>query len=143
MLYFQDSLNCPEQYNTSIQMNLWPVEPFCPHFFSRSVLIWKKVRTNGFNWSEIHLYGSNFLQNPYFKWSMNFHWTRCDGNASLCSAVYAALSNDRNWAHRPCWASCFYCYIQIIGADNYWKTYAAAAVDAPVGPFSISYNVVC
>ena len=26
----------------------------------------KKVRTKEFNWSEVHLYRSNFLQNPYF-----------------------------------------------------------------------------
>ena len=26
----------------------------------------KKVRTKVFNWSEVHLYRSNFLQNPYF-----------------------------------------------------------------------------
>ena len=32
-----------------------------------TVMIWKKVRTKGFNWSEAHLYRSNFLQNPYFK----------------------------------------------------------------------------
>ena len=30
------------------------------------VLIWKKVRTKAFNWSEVHLYRSDFLQNPYF-----------------------------------------------------------------------------
>ena len=29
-------------------------------------MIWKKVRTKVFNWSEVHLYQSNFLQNPYF-----------------------------------------------------------------------------
>ena len=34
--------------------------------FSRSVLIWKKRRTKVFNWSEVHFYRSNFLQNPYF-----------------------------------------------------------------------------
>ena len=28
--------------------------------------ILKYVRTKGFNWSEVHLYRSNFLQNPYF-----------------------------------------------------------------------------
>ena len=27
----------------------------------------KKVRTKVFNWSEVHLYQSNFLQNPYFR----------------------------------------------------------------------------
>ena len=26
----------------------------------------KKVRTKVFNWSEVHFYRSNFLQNPYF-----------------------------------------------------------------------------
>ena len=39
--------------STSIEMNLLPVEHFC-HFV--------KV----FNWSEVHFYRSNFLQNPYF-----------------------------------------------------------------------------
>ena len=27
----------------------------------------KKVKTKVFNWSEVHLYRSNFLQNPYFR----------------------------------------------------------------------------
>ena len=44
---------------TSDQLN-----PFVLSFFSRSG---KKVRTKGFNWSEVHSYESNFLQNPYFK----------------------------------------------------------------------------
>ena len=39
-------------------MNLWPVEYFCPLFFSRSVLIWKKRGTNVFNWSEVHFHWS-------------------------------------------------------------------------------------
>ena len=39
-------------------MNLWPVE----HFFPDRHWSGKKV----FNWSEVHLYRSNFLQNPYF-----------------------------------------------------------------------------
>jgi hypothetical protein len=29
-----------KKLHTSIQMNLWPVEPFCPDFFSRSALHW-------------------------------------------------------------------------------------------------------
>ena len=53
-------------------MNLWPVQHFCLHFFSRSALIWcwsgKKVKTKVFNWSEVHLYQSNFLQNSYFSY---------------------------------------------------------------------------
>ena len=28
----------------------------------------QKVRKKVFNWSEVHLYQSNFLQNPYFNW---------------------------------------------------------------------------
>ena len=36
---------------------------FSSLFVQRS---WKKVRTKVFNWSEVHLYRSNFLQNPYF-----------------------------------------------------------------------------
>ena len=43
-------------------MNLWPVEPFCPHFFFQiSADLEKK-------WGEKGLTGqSNFLQNPYFR----------------------------------------------------------------------------
>ena len=47
--------------STSIEMNLWPVEHFCFPFW-----IWKKGGTKVFNWSEVHFYRSNFLQNPYF-----------------------------------------------------------------------------
>ena len=32
----------------------------------------KKVRTKVFNWSEVHLYRSNFLQNPYFSYLFSF-----------------------------------------------------------------------
>ena len=39
--------------STYIEMNLSPA------------LIWKKRRTKVFNWSEVHFYRSNFLQNPY------------------------------------------------------------------------------
>ena len=35
-------------------------------FFQISADLEKKVRTKGFNWSEVHLYWNNFLQNPYF-----------------------------------------------------------------------------
>ena len=49
-----------------------PFEHFCLHFLSRSVLIWKKVRTKVFNWSEVHLYRSNFFQNPYFNLPIYF-----------------------------------------------------------------------
>ena len=46
-------------------MNLWPAFflTFCPD------QCWsgKKLRTKVFNWSEVHLYQSSFLQNPYFK----------------------------------------------------------------------------
>ena len=38
----------------------------------------QKVREKMFNWSEVHLYRSNFLQNPYFKWAsrklVGFAW---------------------------------------------------------------------
>ena len=37
-------------------MNLWPVKHFFPHFLARSALIRP----------EVHLYQSNFLENPYF-----------------------------------------------------------------------------
>ena len=47
-------------------MNLWPVEHFCPPFFSRSALIWKKTGNKS-----VQLVGGSFLlkyflQNPYF-----------------------------------------------------------------------------
>ena len=42
-------------------MNLWPVEHLFPPFFQISTDL-EKV----FNWSEVHLYRSNFLQSPYF-----------------------------------------------------------------------------
>ena len=44
--------------STSIELNLWPVEHFCPPFFSTSPLMWKKV----FNWSDVHFYRSNFYK---------------------------------------------------------------------------------
>ena len=57
-------------------MNLWPVEHFfkhiCHHFW---VCTHPKVMTNMlkkvFNWSEVHLTESDFLQNPYFKRDTN------------------------------------------------------------------------
>ena len=49
----------------AIFTNLWLVEHFCPPFFSNSVLIWRKRRTKVFNRSEVHLYWSNSVQNPY------------------------------------------------------------------------------
>ena len=52
--------------STSIEMNLWPVEHFCPPFFPDQCWSGKKRRTKVFNWSEVHFYRSNFLQNPYF-----------------------------------------------------------------------------
>ena len=38
------------------------------------ILHWsgQKVRKTVFTWSEIHLYWSNFLQNPYFSWKFKF-----------------------------------------------------------------------
>ena len=41
----------------------------------KSVQIWGKMKKKGFNWSEDHLYRSNFLQNPYlgpFDYRSNF-----------------------------------------------------------------------
>ena len=60
-------------------MNLWPVEHFFPHFLtgllctqSKPVKKWgKKV----FNWSEVHFYQCDFLQNPYFVFNFKFHVT--------------------------------------------------------------------
>ena len=53
-------------------MNLWPVEHYCPHLFSRSALIWTKSEEKVFNWSEVHFYRSSFLQNPYFSRKMTY-----------------------------------------------------------------------
>ena len=42
---------------------------FLTHYFcvwAGYLMIWKKRRTKVFNWSEVHFYQSNFLQNPYF-----------------------------------------------------------------------------
>ena len=36
-----------------------------PLLFSWSALIWTKSEKKVFNWSEVHLYWSNFLQNPF------------------------------------------------------------------------------
>ena len=40
---------------TLVQMKFWPVD----HWSSQ------KVKKKVFNWSEVHLYQSNFFQNPY------------------------------------------------------------------------------
>ena len=44
-------------------MHLWLVEHFCPHFFPDQHWSGKKCSI----WSEVHLYRSNFLQNPLVK----------------------------------------------------------------------------
>ena len=36
------------------------------HFGTNEPLTSQKVRKKVFNWSEVHLYRCNFLQNPYF-----------------------------------------------------------------------------
>jgi hypothetical protein len=59
---------------TLVQMNLWPVE----HFFSADPA--KKWGKKVFNWSEVHLYWSNFLQNPYS--NKSFKCDICDHNFS-------------------------------------------------------------
>ena len=43
-------------------MNLWPVEHFCPPFFSRSVLIWKKTGDKS-----VQLVRGSFLSNYFLK----------------------------------------------------------------------------
>ena len=50
---------------TSIQMNLWPVEHFFPHFLSRSVLKWGKKCSTGrrFICSELTSYKIHILVN--------------------------------------------------------------------------------
>ena len=49
-------------------MNPWPVEHFFPHFLT-GLLCTQSV----FNWSEVHLYRNDFLQNPYFSWCKIMH----------------------------------------------------------------------
>ena len=50
---------------TSVQISLWPVEHFFPHFLTGLLCDQSKGEEKVFNWSELHLYRSNFLQNPY------------------------------------------------------------------------------
>ena len=50
---------------TSVKVNLWPVEHFCPP---------KKTGDKVFNWPEVHFYGSNFLQNPYYVYFINTYY---------------------------------------------------------------------
>ena len=47
-------------------MNLWPVEHFCPPFFSRSALIWKKTGDKSVQLVRGSFLSMYFLQNPYF-----------------------------------------------------------------------------
>ena len=47
-------------------MNLWPVEHFCPQFFSRSVLTWKKTGDKSVQLVRGSFISKYFLQNPYF-----------------------------------------------------------------------------
>ena len=47
-------------------MQLWPVEHFRPHFFSRSALIWKKSEDKSVQLVRVAFFRSDFLQNPYF-----------------------------------------------------------------------------
>ena len=52
-----ESKNCQKQYYKIFT------------FIKVKLVIWdsQKVRKTVFNWSEVHLYRSNFLQNPYFR----------------------------------------------------------------------------
>ena len=47
------------------KMRLWPVEHFWLTFFPDQHWL-EKSEPKVFNWSEVHFYQSNFLQNPYF-----------------------------------------------------------------------------
>ena len=47
-------------------MMLWPVEHVSSLFFQIGADLEKKWG-HVFNWSEVHLYQSNFLQNAYFR----------------------------------------------------------------------------
>ena len=49
-------------------MNLWPVEHFCPPFFSRSALIWKKTGDKSVQLVRGSFLSKYFLQNPYFRY---------------------------------------------------------------------------
>ena len=50
-----------------ISVNVYQNMDFERSYFGKSDQCWsgKKVRTKVFNWSEVHLYWSNFLQNPF------------------------------------------------------------------------------
>ena len=53
-------------------MNLWPVEQFCPPFFSRSALIWKKPGDKSVQLVRGLFLSKYFLQNPYFKQYLHY-----------------------------------------------------------------------
>ena len=68
-------------------MNLWPVE----HFFVQV-----------FNWSEVHLYQSNFLQNPYFSlWAVwaeqhtQYTWFLTSQEGNECPNIYTVYKGDQ------------------------------------------------
>ena len=61
---------------------------------STSIEMWsgKKRRTKVFNWSEVHFYRSNFLQNPYFS---NYRL--------LNGQTYFSLLYETVHSHLPYW----------------------------------------
>ena len=87
-------------------MQLWPVEHFFSHFFSRSVLIWKKSEEN-----RIQLVRGS-LQNPYFRSRDKYlcSWCWLDlGNSikpwityfnQICSDFFS-LHNENSWKLTP------------------------------------------
>ena len=52
-------------------MQLWPVEHFCTHFFSRSVLIWKKSEDK-LHFSEVTSYKIHIL--VFTKKKLKMYW---------------------------------------------------------------------
>ena len=83
-------------------MNLWPVEYFFPHFLTGLLCDQSKSEEKVFNWSEVHLYQSNILQNPYFNTyfkgllSLFIHFLK-SANFRLISEVTIYLSWTRTW----------------------------------------------
>ena len=60
-------------------------------FFPNQHWSGQKVRQKVFNWSEVHLYRSNFLQNPYFSYNFNLLPTKFGPLNLLIVQSYASL----------------------------------------------------
>ena len=72
-------------------MNLWPVGTLFSSLFDWSQQTSQKVRKKVFNWSEVHLYRSNFLQNPYFSARILQHFLKNEKNSILVQGFLTSL----------------------------------------------------